>query len=122
VAGPLLLGSTLKYRSWLNSLERGPDAFATQIHKCDAQGIRSLEAPTLYEQHYNDLTQATVGHRKVVAALANGQLKLGRRSPPGSFTGAPAYCANCQAEYRAGFDQCSECQIPLIKKNDEISP
>ena len=48
--------STLRYR-WINGL----DAFATQIYKCNAAGIQYVDAPPLYEQHYNDLTHARVG-------------------------------------------------------------
>src|SRR5688572_11444980 len=29
------------------------------------------------------------------------------------------YCPNCRAEYRAGFDVCSDCDVPLI---DELPP
>ena len=28
--------------------------------------------------------------------------------------GAPMYCPQCQVEYREGFTECSDCQVPLL--------
>jgi hypothetical protein len=58
----------------------GPDAYVTQIFKCDKDGLVKSMDYALYEREYSDLTEAKLGHNETVDLLARGRLKLQRIS------------------------------------------